>query len=50
MRDAGVTKEVNDFITGHGQGDVASGYGAGPSLKVRAEAINSVEHTPNEFT
>ena len=39
LRDAGVSKEVNDFITGHGAGDVAGKYGAGPSLKVRKEAI-----------
>ncbi len=44
MRDADVSKEVNDFITGHAQGDVASSYGSGPSLKVRAKAINSVKH------
>jgi len=39
LRDVGVSKEVNDFITGHGSGDVAGAYGAGPSLKVRGEAI-----------
>lgn len=39
LRDAGVSKEVNDFITGHDSGDVAGNYGAGPSLKVRKEAI-----------
>lgn len=44
MRDADVSKEVNDFITGHSSGDVAGTYGAGPSLKVRQTAINKVEH------
>ncbi|AXI53780.1 hypothetical protein C1J05_04045 [Sulfitobacter sp. JL08] len=44
LRDAGISKEVNDFITGHGSGDVAGSYGSGPSLKVRADALNSVEH------
>ncbi len=39
LRDAGVSKEVNDFITGHASGDVAGNYGSGPSLKVRKEAI-----------
>ena len=39
LRDVGVSKEVNDFITGHGSGDVAGAYGTGPSLKVRGEAI-----------
>ena len=29
-RDAGVSKEIQDFITGHAQGDVASSYGQGP--------------------
>ena len=44
LRDAGVPKETNDFITGHGAGDVAGKYGSGPSLKVRSEALDSVEH------
>ena len=42
MRDAGVSKEVNDFITGHASGDVAGTYGSGPSLKVRKEALERV--------
>ncbi|MEO9575319.1 MAG: DUF6538 domain-containing protein [Roseobacter sp.] len=44
LRDAGVTEEVNNFITGHGSGDVAGTYGSGPSLEVRREALDSVEH------
>jgi integrase len=44
LRDADVSKEVNDFITGHGQGDVASKYGSGPSTEVRYQAIASVKH------
>lgn len=43
LRDAGVSKEINDFITGHASGDVAGNYGAGPSLKVRKEAIERLE-------
>jgi len=43
LRDAGVSKEVNDFITGHGSGDVAGQYGAGPSLKVRQEAVERLD-------
>lgn len=39
LRDAGVSKEINDFITGHDAGDVAGNYGSGPGLKVRQEAI-----------
>ncbi|MEO9682940.1 MAG: DUF6538 domain-containing protein [Tateyamaria sp.] len=39
LRDAGVSKEVNDFIMGHASGDVAGNYGSGPSLKVRREAM-----------
>ena len=44
LRDAGVSKEVNDFITGHGSGDVAGSYGSGPSFETRREALDSVEH------
>lgn len=44
LRNAGVSKEINDFITGHSGGDVASNYGQGPSLRKRYEAINSVKH------
>ena len=44
LRDAGVTKETQDFITGHGQGDTAGEYGVGPSMRVRLEALNSVDH------
>ena len=44
LRDANVPKEINDFITGHDQGDVAGDYGAGPSLKARYEALCKVDH------
>lgn len=44
LRDAGVSKESNDFITGHSGSDVASTYGSGPSLRVRYEAVNKVQH------
>jgi integrase len=43
MRDAGVSKEVNDFITGHASGYVAGQYGSGPSLKVRKEAVDCLK-------
>lgn len=43
-RDAGISKEVSDFITGHGQGDVAGKYGTGPSIRTRYEAIMSIDH------
>ena len=39
----GVGKEINDFITGHGQGDVAGEYGEGPSMKKRLEVIDAVK-------
>ena len=42
LRDAGVSKELNDFITGHGSGDVAGTYGSGHSLKGRKEAVERV--------
>ena len=44
LRENGVGKEVNDFITGHGQGDVAGEYGEGPSMKKRLEVIDAVKH------
>ena len=44
LRDTGTSKEINDFITGHSSGDVAGGYGSGPSLKVRYDALCSVDH------
>ena len=43
LRDADVSKEVNDFITGHSSGDEASKYGSGPSLEVRLEAIKKLD-------
>jgi integrase len=43
-RDSGVSKEIQDFITGHAQGDVASAYGQGPSIKTRYECIMSIKH------
>ena len=44
IRDLGVSKEINDFITGHAQGDVAGRYGAGPSMAKRLEVINQIKH------
>ena len=44
LRDVGVSKEINDYITGHSQGDVASQYGSGPSITLRYEALNKVKH------
>jgi hypothetical protein len=40
-----ISKELNDFITGYGQGDKTSKYGAGFSLEKRYEAINFVSHS-----
>lgn len=44
LRDADISKEVNDFITGHSQGDEAGKYGSGPSLVTKYKAVNSVDH------
>ncbi len=43
LRDADVSKELNDFITGHSSGDVAGDYGSGPSLEKRYEALTKIE-------
>ncbi len=50
MRDAGVEKETQDYITGHASGDVAGRYGQGPSLQNRYLAIASVEHPWLKFS
>lgn len=44
LRDCDVSKEINDFITGHVGGDVASSYGTGPSLQTKFYAVDKVEH------
>ena len=44
IRDLGVSKEINDFITGHAQGDVAGKYGQGPSMNKRLEVVNKIQH------
>lgn len=41
-RDADITKDLHDFITGHSGGDVSSYYGEGHSLQRRKEAIDKV--------
>ena len=43
LRNSGVTKEINDFITGHSHGDTASSYGSGPSISVRYDAIKDLD-------
>ena len=51
LRDVGCPKEVNDFITGHGEGDVASKYGVGPSVSVRHEWLEKIhfDFLPSEI-
>ena len=44
LRELEVSKELNDFITGHAQGDVGGRYGEGPSLKKRLEVIDRIQH------
>ena len=43
-RDTIVSKEIQDFITGHAQGDVAGNYGNGPSITTRYDSIMVVKH------
>ena len=43
FRDAGISKEINDIYTGHGQGDVASTSYGGASIKTRYEAISRLK-------
>jgi hypothetical protein len=44
LRDVSVSKEINDFITGHGSGDIAGSYGSGPSLKIRYDVLCLIDH------
>jgi hypothetical protein len=44
LRELEVSKELNDFITGHAQGDVGGRYGEGPSKAKRAEVMNRIPH------
>ena len=43
LRDVGVSKEINDEITGHGSGDVAGDVYGGTSIQTRAEAISKLD-------
>ena len=45
-RDAGVTEEVHDALTGHAGGGVGRTYGQGFGLKVLSEAIARIESPP----
>jgi len=47
VRDAGISKDLHDFITGHSGGDVASFYGEGFSLEKRKEALDTVSNFHN---
>ncbi len=44
IRDLEIPKELNDFLTGHAQGDVAGKYGQGPAMSKRLEVINKIRH------
>lgn len=44
LRDANISKELSDFITGHGSKDEGGKYGAGHSLMLKADALNQIEH------
>lgn len=43
LRDAGVSKEVNDIYTGHGSGDVAGTSYGGASIQTRYDAISKLD-------
>jgi hypothetical protein len=43
LRDLDISKELNDFITGHSSGDSAGEYGKGPSLATRSAAIDQID-------
>ena len=43
-RNAGIPKDLHDFITGHRDGDTASSYGEGHSLAIKYEALNKIPH------
>ena len=49
LRELEVSKELNDFITGHAQGDVGGRYGEGPSIAKRAELMNRIQHPYLKF-
>lgn len=42
LREVNVSKETNDFITGHGHGDTGGNYGKGPSVRARYDAITKI--------
>ncbi len=44
VRDAGISKDLHDFITGHSGGDSSSYYGEGHSLEIRKEALDKVSN------
>lgn len=45
LRDAGVSVELNNFITGHTQANAVAGdYGSGHSMAVRLDALNKAQH------
>ena len=47
VRDAGISKDLHDFITGHSGGDSSSYYGEGHSLEIRQKALNKVSDFHN---
>lgn len=42
-RDAGISEELHDALTGHSGGGVGRSYGSGFGLKALAEALNSID-------
>ena len=47
VRDAGISKDLHDFITGHSGGDSSSYYGEGHSLEIRKKALDTVSKFHN---
>ena len=43
LRDAGVSKEINDIYTGHGSGDVSGKSYGGASIRTRFDAISKLD-------
>jgi len=50
LRNAGVSKEINDFYTGHSQGDVSSSSYGGVAVDVRFAEINKAKHPWLKYT
>lgn len=48
-REAGLSQEIHDALTGHGKATVSNSYGAGFSLKVLNDAVQKIENPVSIF-